>query len=241
MKNPLFAVTGPSDKLARRSLFLAASGALLLLAQTLSAQTPVPAVAAATSAAPFKVGIINAELALESTKEGKKAADELQQKLGPKQQALQKLNADIQDLQKKLDQGGNTMSAATKADTQNSIQTKTRQLQRDNQDFQDEAQKQQSLVLADLYAKMEGVIKKYATDNGYSLILNVATDNSPVLWFSNEIEITQAIIEAYDKAAPVAPKTAAPAKPSTPPSKPPATGLSPAAPPKPPVAPTTAK
>ena len=60
---------------------------------------------------------------------------------------------------------------------------------------------------------MEDVIKKFATENGFALILNVGQDNTPVLWVSNEVEITQAIIEAYDKAAPLTPKTTAPAKP----------------------------
>lgn len=225
MKNLLFAVAGPGEKLARRSLYLAA-GAAVLMAQTLAAQTPAPGApvaappAAAASAAnkPFKVGVINAEQALANTKDGQKAQAELEQKLGPRYAELQKLNADIQDLQKRLDQGGSIMAAATKTDLQNQIQTKTKTLQRNQQDFQDEEQKQRSLVLADLYTKMQEVITKYANENGYALILNVGQDNTPVLWVSNQVEITQAIIDAYDKAAPLAPKAAAPAKPPTPPA-----------------------
>ena len=223
-------VTGSGQKLARRGLFLAAPGAGIVLAQTLAAQTPAPAAAAPTT---YKIGVLDAERALAGTKDGQKAQAELEQKLGPRYTELQKMNTDIQELQKKLDQGGNTMSAATKTDTQNQIQTKTRSFQRAQQDFQDEDQKQRSLVLADLYSKMQEVITKYANDNGYSLILNVAQDNTPVLWVSNLIEITQAIIEAYDKAAPAAPKTA-PAKPATGAAKPPVNPLAPA--PKPPAA-----
>lgn len=215
MKNPLFAVPGSGETFARRSLFLAAPGAGIVLAQTLAAQTPAPAAAAAAAPSnfsPTKIGVIDANRALAATKEGQKAQQELDAKLGPKYAELKKLNDDIQDLQKRLEQGGNIMSAATKTDLQNSIQTKTRQLQRGQQDFQDEEQKQQNLVLADLYAKMEEVIKKYATDNGFALILNVGQENTPVLWVSNEVEITQAIIEAYDKAAPGPVKSTAPAK-----------------------------
>lgn len=224
-----------STKFARRSLFLPATGAGILMAQSLSAQAPPASIAAPAS---FKVGVLNAQQALASTKDGQKAQAELEQKLGPKEQALQKLNSDVQELQKKLDQGGNTMAAATKADLQNQIATKTRALQRDQQDYQDEAQKQESLVLADLETKMQQVITKYANDNGYSLILNVAVDNTPVLWVSNQIEITQAIIEAYDKAAPLQ-KSAAPAKPAASAPSKPAGGVSPA-PVKPP-APAPAK
>ena len=209
MKNPLSPLFGPHEKVARRSLFLAAPGAGVLMAQTLAAQTP--ATAPAASSASFKVGIINANQALSATKDGQEAQKQLDAKLGTQYTALKKLNDDIQELQKRLDQGGNIMSQASKTDLQNSIQTKTRQLQRGEQDFQDEQEKQRNLVLADLYTKMEEVIKKYATDNGFALILNVGQENTPVLWAANDTDITQAIIEAYDKAAPPV-KTTAPAK-----------------------------
>lgn len=220
VKNLLCSTVGPGLKLAYSSLFLAAAGIAV-------AQTPAPA-------APFKVGIINAQAALMGTKDGQKAQQEMEQKLGPKYTALQKLSADIQDKQKRLEQGGNTLLAASKTELQNSIAKETRDLQRDQQDFQDEQQKEEGLVLADLETKMQGVIKQYAVDNGFSLILNLATEQNPIVWASDGIEITPAIIEAYDKAAPVAPKAAAPktqapsaAKPivpSTTPPKPPATG-----------------
>lgn len=236
----MFAVGGPGEKLARRSLFLAAPGAGILMAQSMLAQAPAgqsivpagnPAPATPPAAGlPFKVGVINADAALAGTKDGQKAQTELQTRLGPKYADLKKLNDDIQDLQKRLDQGGNIMSAASKAEIQNNIQTKTRQLQRGQQDFQDEQQKQQSLLLADLYTKMEQVISKYASENGYSLILNVGQENTPVLWVSNQVEITQAIIEAFDKAGPAAPKAAAPAKPAPPSGVKAPSSLSPAAP-----------
>jgi outer membrane protein len=245
VKNPLFSVVGPG-KLARRSLFLAVCGAGILLAQTLAAQTPAapaPAPAAPAAApsvsllpAPVKVGVLNLDAALAGTKEGQKASAELEAKLGPKYAELKKLNDDIQDLQKRLDQGSAIMAASTKTDLQNSIQTKTRQLQRGEQDFQDEQNKEKSVVLADLYSKLEQVIGKYATDNGFAVIFNIAQENTPVLWVSNQVEITQAITEAYDKAAPLAPKSPAAAKPPTPASSKPTT-LPPSTPARPPASP----
>ncbi len=219
MKNLLSATVGSGLKLACRSLFLAAAGIAV-------AQTP------AAPAAPFKVGIINAQAALVGTKDGKKAQEELQAKLGPKFEALKKLSADIQDKQKRLDQGGNAMAAAAKTELQNSIAKENRDLQRDQQDFMDEQEKEQNLLLADLESKMQGVIKQYAIDNGYSLILNLATEQNPIVWASDSVEITNAIIDAYDKAAPLAPKATAPAAPRPNASKPPA-----AAAPKPPAVP----
>ena len=43
------------------------------------------------------------------------------------------------------------------------------------------------------------VIEKYAKDNGYSMILDVSNPNTPVLYASSGIDITQDIVSLYDK------------------------------------------
>jgi outer membrane protein len=216
-------------------VLLLAAGAGVVLIQSLAAQTPAPAPqtppaaqsgALTASGAPLKIGVIEAQLALVKTKDGQAAQAELEKKLGPKAAQIKKQQEDLNDLQRRLDTGGNTMAAATKTELQNNIASKTRNLQRDIQDFQDEQQAEENRVLADLEEKMKGVIAKYAADNGLALILNVAPENTPILWMSDSLDITQAIIDAYDKAGPAAPRAVSPAKPST--------ARPPAAPPKPP-------
>jgi outer membrane protein len=65
------------------------------------------------------------------------------------------------------------------------------------------------------------VIDKYARDNGFALILDVSSPQTPVLYAANSIDITQAIVELYDKNAPSAQAPATPsAKPATPPKAP---------------------
>ena len=66
------------------------------------------------------------------------------------------------------------------------------------------------------------VLKKYAKDNGYTLILDVNPQQSMVVYASNTIDVTKAIIDLYDKntvSAPAgtpAPATPAPPKPAPP-------------------------
>jgi len=226
VKNSMSTASIPGEKLARRSLFLAAAGAGA--AGVVFAQTPAAAPAAAPPPAPgpLKIAVIQAELALLQTRDGQAAKAEMDKKFGPRAEVLQKQKADIDELQNKLERGGTTMAQAAKDEMQRQITTKTRNLQRDAQDFQDEQQAEEQKVLADLEDKMKAVIFKYANDNGLSLVLNVGAENSPVLWMSQSLDITQAIIDAYDKAAPakaVAPKAPAASKPLAPAApKPPA-------------------
>jgi hypothetical protein len=66
------------------------------------------------------------------------------------------------------------------------------------------------------------VLNRYAEENNYATVLDSSAQNSPVLYASKNIDLTQDIIRLYDKAYPA--KAAAPASkhaPSAP--KPPAT------------------
>jgi outer membrane protein len=220
------------------ALFLAAAG--IAAAQTAAPAVTPPAAppAAASIPAGIKIGVIQAELALLQTRDGQVAQAEMEKKFSPRREQLQKAQQDITDLQNKLDRGGSTMADAAKAELQRNIQAKTRNLQRDVQDAQDEQMAEENKVLAELEEKMKAVIAKFAADNGLSLILNVAAENTPVLWMSQSLDITPAVIEAYDKAypnsKPAPPKAPLGAKPSA--ASPSAVKPPPAAAPKPPPA-----
>lgn len=205
-----------------------------LMASAVVAQTATPAAPAAAAAAtghvPTKVGIIQAQSALVSTKDGQKAMQEFQAKLEPRKKDLERKAAEIRELQDKLQRGGAAMAEAAKTDLTRTIDVKTKAYNRDMQDAQDEADQEQRKLLDELSGKMTQVIEKYALANGYAVILNVSDQNTPVIYASNQVEITKDIIDLYDKmnpstgpATPPAPKPTAPAKPTAPPATPTAT------------------
>ena len=57
-----------------------------------------------------KVAIINMEEAIARTQEGQRLMQEFQAKYAPRQQELQSIQAEIQDLESQLANGANTMS-----------------------------------------------------------------------------------------------------------------------------------
>jgi len=200
--------------------------ALFALAGAAFAQTAAPA----AGSTPSKIGVIQIQSALVSTKEGQKATADFQARVfEPKKKELDRKAGEIRDLQDKLQRGGNAMAAAAKEDLQRNIDAKTKVYNRDMQDAQDEAEQEQRKMLDELGQKMMQVIDKYAVANGYAVIIDVSNPQTPVLYASNAVDITKDIIEAYDKAAPTltttpAPtNTAAPRPPATKPTAPPAT------------------
>lgn len=154
---------------------------------------------ASAQAAPEKVGVISVQGAIVGTKDGQKASQELQVKFAPKQKDVQARQAEIAQLEDQLRKGGNLMSEEKRSQMARDIDEKKKRLQRDVQDDQEALQQEQQRVLQGLGQRMMAVIEKYAKDNGYTVILDVSNPNTPVLYASSGIDITQDIVSLYDK------------------------------------------
>ena len=165
--------------------------------------------APAATTAPTKVGVIQIQAALAATKEGQKAAAELETKMGPRKKELDGKQGEIKDLQERLQRGGNTLSDSAKEDLTRNIDAKTKSYNREIEDAQAELQEEQQKVVNALGQKMMAVIDKYAQQNSFAVILDVSNQNTPVLYASNAVDVTKDIIDLYDKtvftAAPTAP------------------------------------
>jgi outer membrane protein len=195
--------------------------------QTLSIAIAVSAGLAAAQT-PTKVGIIHIQQAIIATKDGQKAASELQAKFEPKRKALEAKQSEIASLQQELAKGSNTLAETRRISLTRDIDQKTKSLNRDTEDAEQDFQQEQNRILNDLGGKLMVIIDKYAKENGYSLILDVSNPQTPVLYAANGVDITKEIIELYDKNSPsnipppAAAKPAPPAKPVATPAKPPA-------------------
>jgi outer membrane protein len=188
---------------------------------------PVLALAATlTVQAQSKVAAINIQAAIIGTKDGQKAAAELQAKMQPKKRELEQRQSDINAMQDQLNKGQNTMSDAAKADLYKNIEAKKKTLQREVEDAQADLEADQNKLLQQLGQKVVAVVERYARDNGYTMVVDVGNPNTPVIYASPSVEITKEIIELYDKSTAAtsapAPTTAAPKPPSAAPKPAPA-------------------
>jgi outer membrane protein len=183
---------------------------------------------AAGAAAPVKsVAIINLRGAIGSTAEGKQASAELQSQFAPRSSEIDNMTKQINDLQQKLQAGQGKLSQEEETRLTAEGQRLTQRLDRRRNDFQEDASAAQQEVLERIGRKMVDVLDRYARESGYSVVLDTSGQNSPILYASNQVDVTQDIIRLYDQAYPV--KTGAGAAPSTP--KPAATTPKPATPP----------
>ena len=147
-----------------------------------------------------KIGIIHVQNAILSTKDGQKAASDLQTRFAPKKAELDKKQANIAALQDQYRKGAATMSDDAKTKLTRDIDSNTKSLNRETEDAQAELDQEQGKVMQELGQKLMGVLDKYAKDNGFAVILDVSNPQTPVLWASNAIDITNEIVTLYDKA-----------------------------------------
>lgn len=162
-------------------------------------------------APPTKVAVINIQQAVLSTKDGQKAAQDLQAKFDPKRKAIEAKNAEIQQLQEQFRKSQNTASEEQRAKLARDIDQKQKSLQRDVEDAQAEFEQEQQRAFNELGGRLLQVLGKYARDNAYTLVLDVSTQQSPVLYMADGIDITEEIVKLYDANAPSAAAPAAPA------------------------------
>lgn len=146
-----------------------------------------------------KLATINIQGALVSTKEGQKAGADLEAKATPKRKVVEGRQNEINSLKDQLQKGQNTLSDAAKNDLYRTIDQKTKSLNRDMQDIQDEMDQDSQKALNELGQKMYAVIGKYAQEHGYTMVLDVSNPQTPIVWATNSIDITKDIIELYDK------------------------------------------
>jgi len=205
----------------KRSLALLSTLALGF-ALSAAAQTS-PAPAAAAPAGPAKIAVIAFQVAVAQTNEGQRNFADLQKKYAPKEAQLKSLGDEIDTLTKQLQAQGDKLSDAERASRAKSIDDKKKQAQRELEDAQNDMNSEMQEMYNGLASKVYDVLASYAQQQGYTLVLDVAQQQNPVLYASDSTNITKAVIDAYNvksgvPAPPAQPAAAAPsaAKPAAP-------------------------
>jgi outer membrane protein len=233
------------SKFLRVLLALAVTFTFSALAQTGSAATPsspaatpaIPASAPATTTGPStgtKVGTINITEAIFGSNEGRHDLEALQKKFDPKQNELKSQNDELEGLKKQMTTQEGKLNEDALASLKKQIESKQKLFDRSVQDAQEEFGSQQQEIASRVLQKMAPMIVKYSEENGFGMIVDTSKPwpQSNVLWWGQAVDITKAVVDAYNVQSGVPAPAAGAAKPAAP--KPPTgTGATKPAAPKP--------
>ncbi|HEY1987088.1 MAG TPA: OmpH family outer membrane protein [Terracidiphilus sp.] len=195
------------------------------LALGAAAQTPAApaasapaATAAAAPAGPPKIAVVAFQVAVGQTNEFQRNFADLQKKYDPKRQQLKALSDDVDGLTKQLQAQGDKLSETERANKAKSLDDKKKQLQRDGEDAQNDFQNEMQEMYTGLASKVYDVLSAYAQQHGYTLVLDVAQQQTPVLYAVDSTNITKPIIDAYNLKSGVPAPPTPPAGAAMPPS-----------------------
>jgi outer membrane protein len=151
---------------------------------------------------PTKVAVVSVQAAIVGTKEGQRDSKELEAKVQPKQKEFDQRQSELNLLEDQFNKGSSVLSEDKRNQLLRDIDQKKKRLERDMADAQESLGAEQQRLVQGLGQKILSLIEKYGKENGYTLVLDVSNPNTPVLYSSQAIDITQDIIGLYDKANP---------------------------------------
>ena len=201
------------------SLTLAVALVMTMLGNA-QAQAPAPTPG-------FKMGIINIQRAILESDEGKKARDKREAEFAPKAKELEAKQAELERLQNQLREQERALSDEARANLVRQIETKTRDFNRSREDFNSDIQQAQRELFGKIGQKVKKFLDQYALQNGYHLVIDVSSPQTPVAFASSTVDVTDDIIKLYN--ASLVPSIATGATTGTSPAKPTSTSGTPAA------------
>ena len=153
----------------------------------------------ATAPAATGVVTVNFNAAVLQTAEAQRELSALQTKYAPRQTQLKSLNDEVAELQKQLQATADKLSDAERANREQSLNTKEKQLQRDSEDYKTDSQSDSQQVFQSVAQKMFIFLQTYAKQHGYSVVIERGSDAAPVVWYvAGNLDITDALVKAYN-------------------------------------------
>jgi len=165
---------------------------------------------ASSVAGASKIGVIAFQVAVGQTNEFQRDFADLQKKWDPKRLALKALSDEVDASTKALQAQGDKLSDAERASRAKAIDDKKKQLDRSAEDAQNDFQSAMQELYSGTASKVYDVMHDYAETHGVTLVLDVASQQTPVLYALPATDITKPVIDAYNL------KSGVPAPPPTP-------------------------
>ena len=194
----------------KRSLALVLTLASGMVLSAAAQTSPAPG----TPAVPAKVAVIAFQAAVGQTNEFQRNFADLQKKYEPKRAQLQAMAAEIQNLDKQLQEQAQKLSDLERASRLKTLEDKRKQAQRLQEDAQTDLQGEMQEVYNGVASKVYDVLARYAQQQGYTLVVDGSGSQQQapvVLYASPATDITKAIIDAYNVKSGVPPPPAQPA------------------------------
>ncbi len=146
--------------------------------------------------AEMKIAYIDLQKALNLSEAGKDAKDKINERVKQFEALLETSRNDLEKMQQELEKQALLLSESARAEKERNYQQKVKEFQRFTKDAQEELQQQDADFTRSILRDMMSIVQTLGKKQGYSLILEKT--ESSVLYASDSIDITEAMIKEFD-------------------------------------------
>ncbi len=165
---------------------------LLMAVLALALILPAPALLAAET----KIGFVDLQKALNTSVSGKRAKEQIGKKLKEYEGTITSRQEELKKLKEELEKQAVLLSEEARGEKERDYQKKLKDFQRFTKDVQEELQQKDADYTRQIIEEIFGVIKEMGQKEGYTLILEKS--ESSLLFADEKIDLTEAVIKAYD-------------------------------------------
>lgn len=145
----------------------------------------------------IKIAYVDMQKALNFCEAGKEAKKQMATEVEKVQKILASKQKEIEKLKEELERRGMVMSESARRDKEREYQTKLRDFQRLQTDYQEELRRKDRELTENILRSLETVIKKIGEEGKYTIILE---KNQPtILYISSALDLTEEVIKRFDQ------------------------------------------
>lgn len=149
--------------------------------------------------AEFKLGYVDIQKAIQATKTGKKAKEDMMKEAEKKKKEFDKKNADIEKMRDDLEKKKSVLSEEAFGKKAQELQEEMGKFQQAANKAQQELQKKEADLIAPILEKMKKVIEAVAKEKGLAMVIQSSQTTPVVVYATAEAEITDEVIKSFDK------------------------------------------
>jgi outer membrane protein len=166
-----------------------------VVATILAVSAPPPASAQGA----VKLGVIDVNRIMTDSQRGKAVLDSIDKMQAERSSQLKSLNEELQDLQKRFQEGRLSLAEDKLAELQAQIEDRQRAFQRAREDAERDVQKRRAEEIEKVESAVFPIINALGKEGGYTLIFNKF--QSGLVYADDAIDITDLVIQRLDAAA----------------------------------------
>jgi outer membrane protein len=151
----------------------------------------------AIGAEPVKIAYVDMQKALNFCEAGREAKKQITLEVEKMQKTFVGKQKEVEKLREDLEKRGSVLNETVRRDKEREYQTKLRDLQRLQKDYEDDLRRKDRELTDSILKNIEAIVKKLGEEGKYTLILE---RNQPaIIYISSGLDLTEEVIKISDQ------------------------------------------